>query len=84
MGVWEPPLIATIGGGQTAYIAEDPATDEMFSLYKRWLERCVQGDKICNTDKASTLPLRLIDVGERQRDGTYPAPLLEHRDRSKG
>lgn len=75
-GVWEPSLISTVNGGQTAYIAESPGSDDAIQFYYRWLSDCVEKHDICNPSKDVLLPYRVIDVGEQRFDGTYPDPFL--------
>ncbi|KAI9778574.1 MAG: hypothetical protein M1839_007967 [Geoglossum umbratile] len=75
-GVWEPPLLCMAGGGQTAYLAADPSSEETFSLISRWLSSCVDGHAACRPSDSACLPLRVLDVGAPGSKGVYPEPFL--------
>ncbi|KAH0565684.1 hypothetical protein GP486_000924 [Trichoglossum hirsutum] len=64
------------GGGQTAYLAVDPSSEETFSLIGRWLSSCVDGHAACRPSDSVCLPLRVIDVGAPGTEGVYPEPSL--------
>lgn len=83
-GVWEPPLIATVNGGQTRYIGLDPASRDSFNLCRRWLAECVDKHEICNPLDSGTFPLRVINVGELRPDGSYSEPFLHIHAAQKG
>ncbi|KAH0547705.1 hypothetical protein FGG08_000194 [Glutinoglossum americanum] len=59
-GVWEQPLIAA---GQTEYLAEDPASDEIITQIKLWNYRCHNYHDDCPAGHDVELPDRVIDVG---------------------
>ncbi|KAH0537836.1 hypothetical protein FGG08_005449 [Glutinoglossum americanum] len=75
-GVWEPPLLCMAGGGQTAYLAADPSSEETFSLIGSWLSSCVDGHAACHPSGSVCLPHRVIDVGAPGAKGVYPEPSL--------
>jgi Heterokaryon incompatibility protein (HET) len=61
-GVWEPPLIGTIGGGQTAYIDANPSSDRVLSRIRSWLSDCVTNHDSCRRKTEWTMPSRVLDV----------------------
>jgi hypothetical protein len=65
-----------VSGGQTAYLAADPSSEETFTQIKYWISSCADDHTICRLSDCVCLPLRVIDVGAPGIEGAYSDPFL--------
>lgn len=51
-------------GGMTRHIPVNSDSQECTALIARWLHNCLENHEKCHNTKASTLPSRVIDIGD--------------------
>jgi len=44
--------------------SDDPAADSRFEMAANWIQTCVKTHPLCQQEFETSLPTRLIDVGE--------------------
>ncbi|KAH8683263.1 heterokaryon incompatibility protein-domain-containing protein [Tricladium varicosporioides] len=55
--------------GQARHISVDSSSDDSIAMASRWLSECTEKHKNCHFPPSTTLPTRVIEVGEK---GTNP------------